>query len=88
MSRAFDSRADHKELVAAKTADGIAFPGGATKTIGSGDQKAVASRVTQPVVHGFEIIEVDVDDGAALSGRLRRSGHRLDKFERRLSIQT
>jgi hypothetical protein len=46
LSRASDSWADHNELVATNTADGIAFPGGATKTVAGRGQKAVAGSVT------------------------------------------
>jgi hypothetical protein len=61
---------------------------GTPKTSGGRDQKAVAGRVTQPVVYGLEVVEVDIDERASLGERLRRRGHRLDEFEGRFSIQT
>ena len=66
----------------------IAVPYGETKTVGSCDQQAVADRVTEPVVHELESVEIDEHNGVALASHVGR-GHRPgNKLECRRPIQT
>ena len=56
------------ELVAAQTRDGIGIADGLPKAACDADEQLVAGGVTEAVVDGLEVVDVDEEDGDAQEG--------------------
>ena len=54
---------EHRELIAAEARDGIGRSGKSLQSLGDGAQELIAGRMTERIVHQFEVVEIDEDDG-------------------------
>ena len=63
--RGVDALEQDGELVAAQTRDGVGVAHGLAQAAGDADEQLVAGRVTEAVVDGLEVVDVDEEHGDA-----------------------